>query len=70
MMTDSETARSRAEALFKRKDEQADKGTESWSAYQAEQRATLEKTERLRALRLAKEYAHVQRATKPKLTPK
>ena len=50
-------AKARAEASFKRKEEQAAQGAKAWAEYQAEQRATAEKTERLRALRLAREAA-------------
>ena len=44
----------RAEALFK-KQEQARLGQKAMSEYQAQQEATLQKTARLRALRLARE---------------
>jgi hypothetical protein len=50
-------ATARAEALFKRKEEQARQGAKAWAEYQAQFRAEAEKTERLRALRLAKEAA-------------
>jgi hypothetical protein len=50
-------AKARAEASFKRKEEQAAQGAKAWAEYQAEQRATAEKTERLRALLLAREAA-------------
>lgn len=49
-------ARARAEASFK-KEERAREGEKAWKEYQAEVRATQEKTERLRALRLQKEAA-------------
>jgi hypothetical protein len=52
----SDQARARAEASFK-KEERAREGEKAWKEYQAEARATLEKTERLRALRLQKEAA-------------
>ena len=50
-------AKARAEANFKRKEEQAAQGAHAWKEYQAERRSVEEKTERLRALRLAKEIA-------------
>jgi len=49
-------ARARAEALFK-KEEQRREGEKAMAEYQAERRATLEKTARLRALRLARDAA-------------
>jgi len=51
---DPDTARARAQAAF-RKEEQAREGAKAWLEYEAETRATQEKTARLRALRLAKE---------------
>jgi hypothetical protein len=56
-MTDIEQAKARAEAVFKRKEEKARQGAEAWTEYEEQRRAELEKTERLRALRLAKEAA-------------
>jgi hypothetical protein len=53
---DSDKVRARAEAVF-RKEEQARVGAQAWREYQAQARATEEKTARLRALRLAKEAA-------------
>jgi hypothetical protein len=50
---DPDTARARAQAAF-RKEEQAREGAKAWLEYEAEGRATQEKTARLRALRLAK----------------
>jgi hypothetical protein len=47
-------ARARAEALFK-KEEQRREGEQAMAEYQAERLATLEKTARLRALRLARD---------------
>jgi hypothetical protein len=49
-------ARARAEASF-RKEERAKDGAMAMTEYQANIRLVLEKTERLRALRLAKEAA-------------
>jgi len=54
-MTEIESAKARAEASFKRKEEQAREGAKAWTEYQEQGRAEAEKTERLRALRLAKE---------------
>lgn len=48
----TDQARARAESAFK-KEERAREGTAAWNEYQASLRATQEKTERLRALRLA-----------------
>ena len=53
-MSNSKKAKARAEALFKRKEEQARQGAKAWAEYEAQRRALAEKTERLRALRLAK----------------
>lgn len=52
----SDEARARAEANFK-KEERAKEGAKAMMEYQANTRLTREKTERLRALRLAKEAA-------------
>jgi hypothetical protein len=57
-------ARKRAEASFK-KEERAKDGAEAMIEYLANNRATREKTERLKALRLAKENAAADQATKP-----
>src|SRR6266516_1913783 len=56
-------ARARAEASFKRKEEQARQATKAWIEYEAERRAVAEKTERLRALRLAKKVVETNRKT-------
>ena len=53
-MLDANQARARAEASFK-KEERAREGAKAMMEYEAEARATREKTARLRALRLAKE---------------
>jgi len=50
----SDLARQRAEKSFK-KEERARDGREAMSEYEAQTRAIREKTERLKALRLAKE---------------
>jgi len=53
---DSDTARNRAEAAF-RKEQQARDGAKAMFEYEAGMRAVQEKTARLRALRLAKQAA-------------
>lgn len=50
-------AKAKAEATFKRKETQAREGAKAMADYLAGQKAELAKTERLRALRLAKEAA-------------
>jgi hypothetical protein len=52
----SDEARKRAEASFK-KEERAKEGAEAMTEYQTNSRMVREKTERLKALRLAKEAA-------------
>ena len=56
MSINPDPARARAEALFK-KEEQRREGEQAMAEYQAERKATLEKTARLRALRLARDAA-------------
>ena len=56
----NEAARARAEASFK-KEERAKEGERAMKEYQANRRMILERTERLRALRLAKEAADRKR---------
>jgi hypothetical protein len=56
----SDEARTRAEASFK-KEERAKEGAEAMMEYQANIRMVREKTERLKALRLAKEAANKKR---------
>jgi hypothetical protein len=63
-MSNSKDARARAEASFKRKEEQARQATKAWTEYEAQRRAVAEKTERLRALRLAKQAAESAAAEK------
>jgi hypothetical protein len=62
----SDAAKARAEATFKRKEEQAREGAKAWAEYQAKSLAAAENMKRLRALRLAKETAG---ATGPKGKP-
>jgi hypothetical protein len=56
LKTKSNEARARAEASF-RKEERAKEGAKAMMEYQANSRMIREKTERLKALRLAKEAA-------------
>jgi hypothetical protein len=57
----SDDARARAEANFK-KEARAKEGAKAMMEYQANSRIVREKTERLKALRLAKEAADKARA--------
>ena len=57
MDTDAERARDRAEAAFKKKEQQLREGQQAMAEYEAARAATLEKTARLRALRLARDAA-------------
>jgi hypothetical protein len=61
LTTESNQARVRAEASF-RKEERAKEGAKAMMEYQANSRMVREKTERLKALRLAKEAADKKRA--------
>ena len=61
MTARSDEARARAEANFK-KEQRAKEGAKAMMEYQANSRLVREKTERLRALRLAKEAADRKRA--------
>jgi hypothetical protein len=63
-MLNSKETKARAEAIFKRKEEQVRQGAKAWQEYQAQRRAVTERTERLRALRLAKEAADSAAAKK------
>ena len=56
-------AKARAEAMFKRKEEQATDGGRAWAEYQAERRALEERIQRLRALRLAREASRPATST-------
>ena len=56
-MSVSDAAETRAEAAFKRKEDQARDGANAWAEYEAKSRAITKNMERLRALRLAKEAA-------------
>jgi hypothetical protein len=61
LTTKSDEARARAEASFK-KEERAREGAKAMMEYQANSQKVREKTERLKALRLAKEAAEKERA--------
>lgn len=61
LTTGSKEARARAEANF-RKEERAKDGAKAMMEYQANARMVRKKTERLKALRLAKEAADKERA--------
>jgi hypothetical protein len=69
-MTDTHThdiAKAKAEASFKRKEQQARDGAIAMTEYLAAQVAERAKMEKLRALRLAQEE---QKAQEPEATPK
>ena len=61
MTTRVDEARTRAEASF-RKEERAKEGAKAMMEYQANSRLVREKTEKLKALRLAKEAADKERS--------
>ena len=61
MTTESNKARARAEASF-RKEERAKDGAKAMMDYQVNARMVREKTERLKALRLTREAADKERA--------
>ena len=65
---DKEETRIQAEAKFKRKEAQALEGAKATAEYEAANRAVIEKTARLKALRLAKEAA--EGATAPVISAK
>jgi len=56
-VSNSNEAKARAEANFKRKEEKARESSKAWADYQVQYRGVDEKIARLRALRLAKEAA-------------
>lgn len=57
MAKTSDDAQKRAEASFKKKEHQAREGAKAWQEYEAAGEAMREKTERLKALRLARDAA-------------
>ena len=62
LTTNLDQARARAEKSFKQ-EERAKQGAEAMMEYQANSESMREKTERLRALRLAKEAADRKKAS-------
>jgi leucyl aminopeptidase len=58
MTIDTEHARARAEAAFKKKEEARREGQKAMKDYRANEQALREKTARLRALRLARDAAN------------
>jgi hypothetical protein len=68
-MTNSEEARRRADASFKRKELQVREGAKALADYEADARAVEKNTARLRALRLAREEAARQAAAAKKSAP-
>jgi hypothetical protein len=67
---DKEETRIQAEAKFKRKEAQALEGAKAMAEYEAASRAIVEKTARLKALRLAKEAAEAAGGTAPIISAK
>ena len=57
MANNSKEARDRAEASFKKQEQRAREGAKAMADYEAEGRATREKTVRLKSLRMAKQAA-------------
>ena len=57
MRDSSDEARLRAEAKFKKKEQQTREGDEAWAEYVAAQKGADQKRAHLKALRLAKETA-------------
>ena len=72
-MTDTQThdiAKAKAEASFKRKEQQARDGAIAMSEYLSAQTAERAKMEKLRALRLAKEAQEASQPAEPKAKTK
>jgi hypothetical protein len=57
LSTITDATRARAEAQFKKKEQQAREGEQARAEYEAAQRGVRENTARLRALRLARDAA-------------
>ena len=57
MANNSKEARDRAEASFKKQEQRAREGAKAMADYEAEGRATREKTARLKSLRMARQAA-------------
>ncbi len=70
MADNSKEAKARAEASFKKKEQQAREGAEARMQYEAERNAVRDKTARLKSLRLAKEAADKETEAQSKLKPK
>lgn len=71
MTRDLKDLGTRAESRRQKTADNAEQAAKGWAVYETEQRATLEKTARLRALRLAKEAADKEAADLlPKPAPK
>ena len=62
MPDDSETARTKAEAKFKKKQIEAEQGAEARAKYDAEGKAVLDRMAQLKALRLAHEASQPNEA--------
>jgi hypothetical protein len=60
VLNNAAETKTRAEAIFKKKEHQAREAAKAWAEYDAEARAVAERTARLRALRLAKEAAEAR----------
>ena len=60
MADTSKEAQDRAEASFKKKEQQAREGAKAMTEYEAEGRAVRERTSRLKSLRLANEAAQAK----------
>jgi hypothetical protein len=63
--SNKEETRIQAEAKFKRKEAQAQAGAKALADYEAASRAIIERTARLKALRLAKEATEARNQTAP-----
>jgi len=63
--SNKEETRIRAEAKFKRKEAQARAGAKAMADYEAASRAIIERTARLKALRLAKETTEARSQMAP-----
>ena len=69
MTMNTDEARRRAEALFK-KEQQSREAQQVMAEYQAELQATREKTERLRALRLARDATNEKKSSNGTVRPR
>jgi hypothetical protein len=67
-LPDHSADRNRAEARFKRAQKATQDAKEAWAHYESEARAVREKTAKLKALRLAKDAADLQRVGKKPVT--